>query len=77
MLITKTWNTGERKEKEIRVPDGTPPEVFLRNTKHLGIWTEPDGRELENLEDVRVYDRRITGLIWRDHGVFDSITITW
>jgi hypothetical protein len=76
--ITKVWNTGERVEQEIDVPEGKEISSYIRNAfSQDGIWTEPDGRELENLENVEVYDRRVQGLIWRDEDTFDSLTITW
>ena len=78
MEITKSWNTGEKVVQDVVIPDGDVPEIYLRNTSNLGIWTEPDGRELENLEDVTYYgDCRLSGLIWREEDMFDSITITW
>lgn len=80
--ITKSWNTGEKAEYEIDVPEGEDVATFIRNagpgSDRPGIWTEPDGRELENLEDVSFYgDNRVSGLIWREEDVFDSLTITW
>jgi hypothetical protein len=79
--ITKTYNTGESVTQEIEVPEGANISIYLSRASlngTLGIWTEPDGSELENLEDVRTYsDNRVSGLIWRAKDTFDRIDIYW
>jgi hypothetical protein len=45
--IVKTWNTGEKIEQEIEVPENKNVGRYIENATLngiKGIWTEPDGQ---------------------------------